>query len=217
MKTRILVADDHEIVRRGLRALLEAKSKWVVCGEAQDGREAVELSRQLKPDVVILDITMPSMNGIEAARRILQYLPRTEVLMLTMHDSEQTVHDVLAAGVRGYIVKSDAGRSLIAAIESLLKHQPFFTSHISQIVLNGYRKGREVLKAPDDLPGRLTSREREVLQLLAEGRTNKEVAVVLKLSTKTVEAHRANIMRKVDLHSLSDLIHFAIRNKFITA
>jgi len=164
-----------------------------------------------------MDIAMPGMNGLEAARRILRLLPRTEVLILTMHDSEQVAHDVLQAGVRGYVLKSDAGRELLTAVESLLKHKTFFTSHVSQLVLNGYRRDREVSKARSDLPGRLTSREREVLQLLAEGRTNKEVAATLKLSTKTVEAHRGNIMKKINLHSISDLVRFAIRNNIISS
>jgi DNA-binding NarL/FixJ family response regulator len=210
------VADDHDIVRRGLRALIEARSSWEVCGEAENGREALRLASRLKPDIVILDIAMPIMNGLEAARRILRSLPRTEVLILTMHESEQIVHDVLEAGVRGYVLKSDAGRDLVVAIECLLKHQPFFTSQISQIVLDGYIRGGANSKTTDVLPCRLTSREREIVQLLAEGRTNKEVAAALKLSPKTVEAHRGNVMRKVNLHSISELVRFAIRNKIIS-
>jgi DNA-binding NarL/FixJ family response regulator len=211
--TRILVADDHEVVREGVRALLGAQSGWQVCGEAVDGREAVEKAAQLRPDVVVLDIGMPVLNGLEAARQILQADPRVEVLILTMHDSEQTVREVVSTGARGYVLKSDAGRSLVAAVESLLQHKPFLTQRASEIVLDGFRRGL----SPQPSSERLTPREREVLQLLAEGCSNKEVASRLGISGKTAEAHRANIMRKLHAHSVGELVRYAIRNNIVQA
>jgi DNA-binding NarL/FixJ family response regulator len=212
---RILVADDHEVVRRGVRALLEARPGWEVCDEAADGREAVEKTAQSRPDVVILDIGMPVLNGLEAARQIRKASPRCEVLILTMHESEQVVQEVLSAGARGYVLKSDAGRDLVTAVEALCRHRTFFTSSVSEMVLRTYLAG--------ETPGEqgeislLTQREREVIQLLAEGKGNKEVADLLGISVRTAETHRTNIMRKLDCHSLSDLVRYAIRNNIITA
>lgn len=214
-RIRILVADDHEVVRRGLRTLLEAQPDWEVAGEAATGREALEMTKQLKPEVVLLDITMPELNGLEATRQILKALPKTEVLILTMHESEQLVREVLTAGARGYVLKSDAGRDLVAAVDCVSRHKPFFTSTVAQMILEGYLKVASQaaqLAAPG---ARLTPREREIVQLLAEGKCNKEVAHALSISVKTAETHRANIMRKLNLHSLSDLVHYAIRNKIV--
>lgn len=215
MKTaRILVADDHEIVRRGLRAILETQRVWEVVGEASTGREAVELAKKLKPDVVVLDIAMPELNGLEATHQILKAAPATEVLILTMHESEQLVREVLDAGARGYVLKSDAGRDLVLAVDSILKHRPAFTSKVANMVLEGYLSRQDGEK---EEPGRLrlTSREREIIQLLSEGKSNKEVATALSISVKTVEAHRSNIMHKLGLHTLSDIVHFAVRNKIV--
>lgn len=214
---RILIADDHEVVRRGLRQLLAGRPGWQVVGEATTGREAVRIAEQLKPDVVILDITMPELNGLEAAHRILKSLPRTEVLILTMHESEQRVRDVLDAGARGYLLKTDAGRDLVAAVEALSQHKMFFTSKVAELVLEGYLKGSVRADEARSPLGRLTSREREILQLLAEGKTNKEVAAELDISVKTALAHRANIMHKLGFDSLSDLVRFAIRHEIIQA
>ena len=211
---RILVADDHEVVRQGVRTLLEAQPAWDVCGEAADGREAVEMTKRLKPDVIILDITMPNLNGLEATRQILKADPKARVLILTMHESDQVVREVLDAGARGYVLKSDAGRNLIAAVEALWLHNTFFTSKVAEIVMNGYRKAAPP-SGETNLPDRLTPREREVVQLLAEGKSSKEVAVALDLSVKTAETHRANIMRKLDIHSVSDLVRYAVRNRII--
>jgi DNA-binding NarL/FixJ family response regulator len=211
---RILVADDHEVVRRGVRALLEARPGWQVCDEAEDGREAVAKALQSHPDVVILDIGMPGLNGLEAARRIRKASPQTEVLILTMHESEQVVQEVLAAGARGYVLKSDAGRDLVAAVEALQGHRTFFTSTVAERVLRTFVSGGKPVE-----PGEtslLTRREREVIQLLAEGKGNKEVADILGISVRTAETHRTNIMRKLDCHSLSDLVRYAIRNNIIT-
>jgi len=206
---RILIADDHEVVRRGIRALLENHPGWEVSGEAGDGREAVEQARELKPDLVLLDIGMPNLNGIEAARQILENCPATHILILTMHYSQQTVREVLAVGARGFLLKSDAGRDLITAVEAVQRHQTFFTSQVTEMVVNGYlNPDRKKESSPKSA---LTPREREVLQLLAEGKTSKEIAVALNLSVKTTETHRTNIMRKLDLHSVADLTLYALR------
>ena len=212
---RILVADDHEVVRQGVRTLLEAQPDWDICGEAADGREAVEMTKRLKPDVIILDITMPNLNGLEATRQILKADPKARVLILTMHESDQVVREVLDAGARGYVLKSDAGRNLIAAVEALWLHNSFFTSKVAEIVMSGYRKAAPPPSGGPTSPDRLTPREREVVQLLAEGKSSKEVAVALDLSVKTAETHRANIMRKLEIHSVSDLVRYAVRNKII--
>ena len=210
---RILVADDHEVVRRGVRGLLEAQAGWQVCEEAVDGREAVEKARKSSPDVAILDIGMPGLNGLEAARQIRKVCPRSEVLILTMHESEQVVQEVLAAGARGYVLKSDAGRDLVAAVESLSHHRTFFTSSVAELVLRKYLDGETDGGKRD--ASFLTPREREVVQLLAEGKGNKEVADTLKISVRTADTHRTNIMRKLSCHSLSDLVRYAIRNNII--
>lgn len=217
---RILIADDHELARRGIRALLESHAGWEVCGEAKDGRQTVELAASLKPDLVLLDIGMPNLNGLEAARQILDGSPEVAILILTMHDSDNVVREVLRAGARGYLLKSDAGRDLVAAVEALQLQRTFFTTRVSQMVLDGYldRQARNVddfSKDGDRAGGSLTSREREVIQLLAEGKTSKEVAVTLNLSVKTAETHRTNLMRKLGLHSVADLTRYAVRNGIV--
>jgi DNA-binding NarL/FixJ family response regulator len=211
---RILIADDHEVVRHGLRALLQGHQGWEICGDAADGRDAVDKAAQLKPDLVILDIGMPNLNGLDAARRILRDEPRTTILILTIDESEQVMREVLNAGARGFLLKSDAARDLVAAVEALQQHRTFFTSKVAEIVLGGYLTGRvpsltEVAQDP------LTHREREVVQLLAEGKTTKEVATVLGMSVKTAETHRSNIMRKLDFHSVSQLVLYAVRNNIV--
>jgi len=210
---RILIADDHEVARRGIRALLETHPGWQVCGEAVDGREAVALAQQLKPDLVLLDIAMPGLNGLDATRQILAAAPQTRVLILTMHDSEQVVREVLAAGALGFLLKSDAGRDLVAAVEALQHRRTFFTTRVAQLVLEGYL--HPVADGDHASRGVLTPREREVIQLLAEGKTTKEVAVTLNLSVKTAETHRTNLMRKLDLHSVVDLTLYAVRNGIV--
>lgn len=217
---RILIADDHELARNGIRALLESHPGWEVCGEAKDGRETVELAVSLRPDIVLLDIGMPNLNGLEAARQILAIFPEVAILILTMHDSDNIVREVLRAGARGYLLKSDAGRDLVAAVEALQLQRTFFTTRVSQMVLDGYldRQTRNVgamLKDDDRTENSLTSREREVIQLLAEGKTSKEVAVTLNLSVKTAETHRTNLMRKLGLHSVADLTRYAVRNGIV--
>jgi len=210
---RILLADDHEVVRRGMRVLLEARPGWQVCDEAIDGREAVEKAAHHKPDVVILDIGMPVLNGLDAARQIRKDLPSTEVLILTMHESEQVVREVIAAGARGYVLKTDAGRALVKAVEALAQHKTFFTSRVADLAERALQDSdRE--GGPRDTSV-LTHREREVVQLLAEGRTNKDVADSLGISVRTVETHRNNIMRKLGGHTLSDLVRYAVRNNLV--
>jgi DNA-binding NarL/FixJ family response regulator len=211
MPVRILVADDHHVVRTGLRALLESKSGWQVCAEAANGREAVEKAREFAPDVAVLDIGMPILNGVEATRQIRKLSPKTEILILTMHDSDLLVQEVLSAGARGYILKDDADRNLIAAVDALRRHKPFLSSRVSQAALSagGAPDGERSSRS------RLTPRQREILQLLAEGKSNKEVAAALGISVKTAETHRANIMLKLNFHSITELVRYAVRNKII--
>jgi DNA-binding NarL/FixJ family response regulator len=216
MKLRILLADDHEIVRRGLCSLLQKHEGWEVCGEASDGREAVEMAKRLRPDVIIVDIGMPSLNGLEATRHLMQYNPHFKIIVLTITDSDQVIREALYAGARGFVLKSDAARDLVSAVEALQSKRMFFTPRVNDLVLAGFLDKGHVTprnEAPQ-LPT-LTVREREITQLLAEGRSSKEVAVLLNLSTKTVETHRSNIMRKLSLHSIRDLVVYAIKNNII--
>jgi DNA-binding NarL/FixJ family response regulator len=209
---RILIADDHEVVRRGIRALLETRADWEVVGEAVSGREAVEEGKRLDPDLVIMDISMPEMNGLEATRQLRKAVPDTKVLILSVHDSEQLVREILEAGARGYVLKSDAGRDLVTAVEAVCQNKPFFTAKISEIVLEGFLKGGG---APDTPKSVLTAREREIVQLLAEGKSNKEIGEILDISVKTAETHRSHIMSKLNLHSMSDLVRYAVRNQLV--
>lgn len=210
---RILIADDHEVARSGIRSLLESHPGWEVCAEARDGREAVEYAGQLKPDVLLLDIGMPNLNGLDASRQILASMPEACILILTIHDSEQVVREVLAAGARGFMLKSDAGRDLVAAVEALEDHRTFFTSRVAQMMLDGYLRPQEDSKISPQAV--LTPREREVIQLVAEGKSTKEVALALNLSVKTAETHRTNLMRKLGLHSVADLTLYAVRNGIV--
>jgi len=217
MALQLLIADDHEIVRRGLRAILETQRDWTVVAEAVTGRQAIDQAREHPPDIAILDIGMPELNGLEATRQILKLLPQTEVLILTMHESEQIVREVLAAGARGYVLKSDAGRDLVAAVEALRDHRTFFSSKISDMLLTSYLRQPERNEPATESSGRsrLTAREREIVQLLAEGKSNKEVAQMLNISIKTAETHRTNIMNKLDLRSITELVRYAVRNNIV--
>jgi len=212
MKLRILIADDHEVVRRGLCMLLQTHEGWEVCGEAKDGREAVEKAKQVRPDVVILDVGMPNLNGLAATRQLLQQNPQQKVIVLTITDSDQVIREALDAGARGFVLKSDAARDLISAVEALQHNRMFFTPRVNDMVLAGFLdKGHNGSNGGPTL----TPREREVIQLLAEGKSSKEVACLLNLSTKTAETHRSNIMRKLDMHSIRDLVVYAVKNDII--
>lgn len=209
---RILVADDHDVVRAGLRTLLESRQGWEVCAEAANGRDAVDKARDSKPDIAVLDIGMPLLNGVEAARQIRKVSPRTEVLVLTMHDSEMMIQSVLDAGARGYILKDDAGKNLLAAVDAVRRGKPFLSSRVSgaaaKVAVNE-DGGAERMGRP------LTPREREIVQLLAEGKSNKEISTFLNISVKTAETHRANIMLKLNFHSVTELVRYAVKNKII--
>ena len=207
--TRILIADDHELVRLGLRQILDAQPGWEVVAEAADGKEAVAKAIETVPDIAIIDYALPILNGVEVTRQIRRRLPRTEVLILTMHDNEELVTQLLQAGARGYLLKSDANRHLVAAIAALASHRPFFTANVSEALLRSFttRPRREGLV--------LTSRERQIVQLIAEGHSNKELATLLGIGQKTVETHRATVMRKLNLSSSAALVRYAVRNKVV--
>lgn len=210
---RIMLADDHDVIRFGLRHLLERKPEWKVCGEASNGREAAEMAAALKPDIAIVDLSMPELNGLEATRQIVRSVPGTAVLIYTINESEKVVHDVLSAGAKGIVLKSDLNSAIVQAVETLAQGKPYFTSRVAEAVLKAYLAQRT---AGDESEAHLlTPRENEVLQLLAEGKSNKEVASILDISTRTAEAHRADIMRKLDLKSLPDLVRYAVRNELI--
>ncbi len=211
----ILIADDHEVVRGGVRSLIESRKGFTCCGEAKSGREAVKMAGDLKPDVVILDVTMPELNGIEAARLILKLCPETKVLVFTVHDAEQVVVEIFRTGAHGYVLKSEAGRQLLKAIDCVLQGRHYFSSKISEVIFESMRNKKLPFEAEDD--DKPTRREREIIQLLAEASTNKEIADKLGISVKTVETHRAAIMRKLGLHSIGELVRYAIRNHIIEA
>ncbi len=216
MKLRILIADDHEVVRRGLSTLLQTHEGWEICGEAKDGREAVDMARQLKPDVVILDVGMPNLNGLAATRQLTQHNPGQKVIVLTITDSDEVIREALDAGARGFVLKSDAARDLVSAVEALQRNRMFFTPRVNDMVLAGFLdKGHNGTKGDSPKVPQLTPREREVVQLLAEGKSSKEVASALNLSTKTAETHRSNIMRKLGFHSIRDIVVYAIKNNII--
>jgi len=212
---RILIADDHELIRRGLVSALADRTDWSIVAEACNGRQACELAARLTPDIAVLDLTMPELNGLDATREIRVSTPKTRILIVTAHESEQLIREVLDAGAMGYVLKSDAGQVLVQAVEALLDERPFFTSKIARLVLDGYLRSGEDSGAP--AAGALSARERHIVQLLAEGNNNKEVARALQLSVKTVETHRSNIMRKMEFDSLPDLVRYAIRNKIVDA
>jgi len=214
---RLLVADDHDVVRAGMKSLLEEEPGWEVVAEAGNGREAVERVEEFKPDVAILDVTMPELNGLEAARHIRRKCPETEVLILTVHETEQVAQQVLETGAKGYILKSDAGKELVAAVKNVSNHLKYVTTRVARMVPDAkLKEGMQAIDA-DDIGTRLTPREREIVQLLAEGKSNKEAAAVLDISVKTVETHRTNIMRKLRFHSIGELVRYAVKNHIVSA
>jgi DNA-binding NarL/FixJ family response regulator len=208
---RILLADDHEVVRRGVRTMLAGRDGWHVAGEASNGREAVDLAMSLKPDIAVMDLEMPELNGLEVTRLLRQNLPEVEILIFTMHETEYLIREVLGAGARGYVLKSDGGRKLVEAIESLAMHKPFLTAKASEALLESFRESH-VQSLESSL---LTDREREIVRILADGKSNKESAALLGISVKTVETHRAAIMRKLGCNSLVSVVRYAVRNKLI--
>ena len=211
MAVRILLADDHTVVRRGLRALLETRPNFMVCAEAADGREAVSLAISHVPDVVVLDISLPILNGIDATMQIRKAVPTAEILIFTMHDNESTIQDVLHAGARGYLLKSEADDQIVNAVEALSRHRTFFSNHVSETLLEVVLRG-----TPSSVESNhLTTREREIVQLIAEGGSNKSIAMALNISVKTVETHRSASMRKLKLHSSAELVRYAVKNKLI--
>jgi DNA-binding NarL/FixJ family response regulator len=197
--------------------LLQSHLGWEVCAEAKTGPEAVTKTEELKPDILILDISMPDLNGLEAARRIRKSSPSTEILILSMHYSDQLICEIVEAGVRGFIVKSDSERDLNIAVETLANHKPFFTPQVTEVILGRFNLGGPVKDVPELIRERLTSREREIVQLVAAGKSSKEIASLLGINVKTADTHRTNVMRKLDLHSLSELVRYAVRNQIVEA
>jgi DNA-binding NarL/FixJ family response regulator len=208
-RIRILLADDHAVVRQGFKMILSAHPDMEIVGEAGNGREAVQLAEELRPDIVVMDVAMPELNGIEATRRVMEAVPHSRVLALSMHKDSVYVREILRAGARGYLLKDAPAGDLVSAIRALASGEGYLSPAVSNAVLDDYRKH---VTNPIDL---LSSREREVLQMLAEGKTNKEIAVILNLSVYTVDAHRGRIMEKLNLHSINELVRFAVRNGLI--
>jgi DNA-binding NarL/FixJ family response regulator len=215
-KLRILLADDHALVRQGARVVLQARHGWRVVGEAVNGREAVEKAIELKPDVAVVDIGMPELDGVEVARQIREGVPSTKVLILTMHESDQIVKRALDAGALGYVLKSDLTECLARAVKAVSEGKRFLTPKVSEIVLDGFLKTRSLRQQGERAGTRITPRESEVIRLLAEGKANKEIAAQLGITVRTVETHRAKIMLKLGLHSLAELIHYAMRHGMAT-
>jgi len=215
-KLRILVADDHELVRHGIRGILRARRGWRVIGEASNGQEAVEKTHKLKPDVAILDVSMPNLDGLQATRQIREASPNTKVVVLTMHESDQMVHRVLEAGALGYVLKSDLAANLVKAVKDVSAGRLFLTPRVSDIVLKGFLNSADQTDPATQTRARPTPREVEIIRLLAEGKANKVIAANLGITIRTVETHRARIMVKLGLHSLAGLLHYAIRQKIVT-
>ena len=212
---RILIADDHEVMRDGTRALIERQPGWEVCGIAGTGREAVEQAFALEPDIVVMDMSMPELNGLDAAQQIKRRLPQTEILIFTAHETDELIREVFEAGAKSFIFKSEAHHFLVEAIQSLSQHKPFFTNKVSEVLFAEILNRSGAKSHAAQTSKRLTAREREIVQLLAEGRSNKEVADALGISVRTAETHRASVLRKLSLDSLASLVRYAIRNKII--
>jgi DNA-binding NarL/FixJ family response regulator len=214
---RILIADDHDVMREGTRAVIARQPGWEVCGIATTGREAVDQALALEPDVVVMDMSMPELNGLDAAVKIKRRLPRTEILIFTAHETDDLIREVFESGAKGFIHKSEAHELLVQAIQSLSEHKPFFTTKVSDVLFAEILNRSGATPHATEIIKRLSTREREIVQLLAEGNSNKEVAGALGISIRTAETHRANVLRKLGLGSVADLVRYAIRNKFIEA
>jgi DNA-binding NarL/FixJ family response regulator len=211
-RIRILIADDHELVRQGIRTILAHEPSWVVCGEASNGHEALEKARELNPDLILLDVALPELDGVEVTRQI-RSASSVPIIIVSMHDYDRIVRDAIDAGANGYVLKADAGRTLADAVRAVLSQREFFSERVRGVASLSASDASEALAGPRQRP--LTAREREVLRLLAAGQANKEVAAALGITTKTAETHRARIMAKLNLHSISDLVRYAIRNHII--
>lgn len=209
---RIMIVDDHDAVRRGVRTLVESRANYCVVGEASNGREAMELAKESQPDIVILDYSIPELNGLDLSHQLKRASPRIEILIYTMHDREDLITEILHAGVRGFVLKSDTEKHLLAALDALSIHRPYFSGAVSETLLDKFLESK-----PQPTASSLTHREREIVQLIAEGRINKEIAQLLNISVKTVETHRASTMHKLKLRTTADLVRYAIRNRIIQA
>jgi two-component system response regulator NreC len=214
---RILIADDHEIVREGLRVMVEREQGWEVCGVAENGREAVDLAQELKPDAIILDLKMPKLDGLEAVKQIKRAIPETEILVVSAIASEDLIEQVFESGAKGYVRKAEAGRLLVPALKSLLDHKTFLTDEVSALLFSRFLTSGGGRKKDPNASEKLTTREREIVRLLAAGKSNKEVALALGISTRTCETHRAAVMRKLRLKSIADVVRYAIRNGLVDA
>lgn len=207
---RVMIVDDHTVVRRGVRALIESSPGWEVVGEADNGLEAIRMAEEVRPDIVVMDISMPHVGGVDTTTELRKRLPNVEVLILTMHESDQLVGQVIRAGARGYLLKNESGDKLMDALEALARHHPYFSPVVSETLLQGYLGAED---RPD--PQRLTPRERQIVKLVAEGNSNKKIALILNVSIKTVETHRSAAMHKVGAKSSADLTLYAARNKLV--
>ncbi len=212
---RILIADDHDVMREGARAVIERQPGWEVCGMAATGRQAVERAFALEPDIVVMDMSMPELNGLEATRQIKRRLPQTEILIFTAHQIEELIPEAFKAGAKSLVFKSDAHIYLVEAIESLSQHEPFFTEKVSEILFSKILNRAEGNRAASEPGQRLSAREREIVQLIAEGKSNKEVAEALGISVRTAETHRASILRKLNVDSIAGLVRYAVRHQII--
>ncbi len=209
-RLRIVIADDHELVRHGIRSILSAHRGWSVVGEAMDGIQAAKMTQSLRPHILIMDVTMPNLDGLETTRQILSKVPETKILILTMHESDQMVRRILEAGARGYVLKSDLAGQLVRAVREVAQGKTFLTQKVSDIVLRGFLNVEKKGRNKADSETHLTPRENEILRLLANGKSNKEISAVLGITIRTVETHRAKIMFKLDIHSIAELIHYAL-------
>ncbi len=216
-KMRILIADDHEIVREGVRVIVERESGWAVCGMAENGREAVDLAKELKPDAIVLDLKMAELDGLEAVKQIKRAVPETEILVLSAHESEDLVEQIFESGAKSYVRKAEAGHLLVPALKSLQNHKTFLTDEVSAVLFSRFLTNGTGRKKNSRVTEKLTAREREIVRLLAEGKSNRETALALGISIRTSETHRAAVMRKLRLNSLADVVRYAIRNGIVDA